>query len=223
MVAVAVLGGVLLVGAGCTGGGEPAPTPGPSTSTPDGEGVLSTAPPTVEPTVEPDDFEITYGFDVPGETVEVANPGIQRAYLVGIYTAERSGEGDPRVQSISFYFRGGFPSYRFGYVPAIIRDATGDAVALDGSHFLNVVFVDAQAHDDTTGNSTVAQAPARPIGMTRLVDYANAGDFEGQVTYGIGVAAGRDGRPMIEAAQFTRSDDTGGVFYVVRFDVYASI
>jgi hypothetical protein len=152
--------------------------------------------------------------------VTVTNPSTERAYLVGVYVGDHP-EGDPAYQRISFYFRGDFPSYRFGYVPAITEDATGDPVALDGSYFLNVVFDGAQAHDDTSGASTVVETPDRPVGMSRLEDYADAGDFEGYVTYGIGVAAAGGHEPGIRVGELKRPDGAGDFFYVVYVDVRA--
>jgi hypothetical protein len=92
-------------------------------------------------------------------------------------------------------------------------------VKLDGAYFLNVVFTGALAHDDTTGKSTVVKTPARPVGMSALLDYATAGDFEGYVTYGVGVAEAGDSAPAIRSGELKRSDGAGGFFYVVHFDV----
>jgi hypothetical protein len=217
---IASLAGVLVGLAGCTPSSQP--PPGPSVSAPDGTPSLGTAPPPASES--PDDvvaYEVTYGFAVPTSTVTITNTSPQRAYLVGVYVGDHRGEGDPRFQRISFYFRGGFPSYRFGYVPQITQDGSGDPVVLEGTYFLSVVFDDAQAHDDATGASTVVKAPDRPLGFSRLLDYASAGDFEGQVSYGLGVAASRDGRPLILTGELTRADRAGGFFYVVHVDVHA--
>jgi hypothetical protein len=56
---------------------------------------------------------------------------------------------------------------------------------------LKVTFRGAQAHTADGTASTVTSAPAPAIGYKALTSYAPAGDFEGVLTYGIGV-----GRPM---------------------------
>jgi hypothetical protein len=216
-VATAALG--LLVLGGCTGGGEPAPGP----STPGGTQTIGTAtppPPSVEPTGDGIEYEVTYPFAVPGATVDLVNPPPTAGtpHLVGVYVGDHPSES-PAYQRISFYFRTGFPSYHFGYVPQIVEDASGEPVPLAGTYYLSVVFDGAQAHDDA-GESTVAQTPSRPLGYSGLRDYANAGDFEGYVTYGLGLAG--TGRPEIRTGELKRPDGAGGFFYVVHVDVRTS-
>jgi hypothetical protein len=84
-------------------------------------------------------------------------------------------------------------------------------------YYLSVVFVGAQAHDDA-GDSTVAETPGRPVGFSGLRDYASAGDYEGYVSYGLGLA-GASGQPAIRAGELKRPDDAGGFFFVIHFDV----
>lgn len=214
--AAAALSGLLL--AGC-GDGSPGSPSGSTTTPPTGTGVLETAPP---PTADPGDdgieHEVTYPFGTPTTAVTHDAGANDRVYLVGVYVGDHP-EGDPAFQRMSFYFRGGFPSYRFGYVPQITADASGDPVPLEGAYFLNVVFTDAQAHDDNTGESTVDQTPARPVHLKALLDYAAAGDFEGHVTYGIGVAELGDSAPAIRVGELMRADGAGDFFYVVYVDV----
>ena len=215
--AAAALSGLLL--AGCSDS-SPEPPPG-QTTPPSGSGVLVTAPP---PTADPGDdgveHEVTYPFDTPTSTVTHDAAANAQAYLVGVYVGDHP-EGGPAYQRVSFYFRGGFPSYRFGYVPRITADGSGAEVQLEGAYFLNVVFTSAQAHDDSSGESTVEQTPARPVHLSALLDYAVAGDFEGHVTYGIGVAELGDSAPAVRAGELKRPDGTGDFFYVVYFDVSA--
>ena len=85
--------------------------------------------------------------------------------------------------------------------------------------FLRIGFVDAQAHDNN--GSTVDASPKNPIGFTNLNSYGFAGDFEGHVTYGLGlqVAAGSDQALKIRAGELKKPDGSGGSYYVIFFDV----
>lgn len=221
---------------GCGGQG----TPGASGTTPTGSAAVGTpgaqsdgpaggpiggssTGPSDEPSGDGIGYRVTYPFAVPSSPVTITNPhpplGTPPApalpYLVGVYVGNHPDE-DPAYQRISYYFRGGFPSYRFGYVPQVVSDGAGVPVSLEGNRFLQVVFVDAQAHDDS-GASTIARQPTNPIGMPNLRSFGFAGDFEGYVSYGLGI---QGPAPLpIRAGELTRPDGQGGTFYVVHFDV----
>ena len=201
-------------------------TTGPTTSGTDGTGSLGTvtelpAPPTAEPSDGGVESRTTYPFGVPSSAVTINHPAPapNLPRLVAVYVGDHP-EGDPAFQRVSFYFRGGFPTYRFQFVPTIVQDATGDPIPLDAAYALSVVFVGAQAHDDD-GDSTVAESPSRPIGFSALRDLAAAGDFEGQVSYGIGVIEAGDSPAAIRVGELERPDNAGGSFFVVYFDVRA--
>jgi hypothetical protein len=231
---IATLLTVLFVLAGCaptTGTGGPNAT---ATGATPGASSASAPPATVAPppaSEPPDDgieYRVTYAFAVPSPAVTINHtitppiappPAPPLPYLVGVYVGNHP-EGSPAYQRISFYFRGTFPSYRFGYVPGIVNDGSGTPVALQGNAFLSIVFIDAQAHDNN-GASTVVATPPNPIGFTNLKSYAKAGDFEGRVSYGLGiqVAQGSDQVLKIRAGELKRPDGAGGFFYVVHFDV----
>ncbi len=171
---------------------------------------------------------MSYPFGVPSSPVTVsqsvtppifAPPAPALPYLVGVYVGNHP-EGSPAYQRISFYFRGAFPSYRFSYVPTVVQDGSGNPISLLGNSFLSIVFNPAQAHDNA-GASTIAETPTNPIGFTNLKSYAFAGDYEGYVSYGLGiqVAPGSDQVLKIRAGELKRPDSAGGFFYVVHFDV----
>ena len=104
--------------------------------------------------------------------------------LVSVQAVERKG-----YDRVLFTFRGAVPGYRVGYVPRV-ADQGGRPLPLRGRAFLAVTFEPARAHDPG-GAATVSTAtltPASPV--LRQVRFA--GDFEGQVSYGLGLA-GRDG------------------------------
>src|SRR5262249_33149000 len=140
-------------------------------------------------------------------------------YLVGIYVGNHP-EGQPAYQRISFYFRGAFPSYTFGYVASLTSDGSGAPVPLPGNAVLSVKFTSAQAHDNN-GASTITASPPANIGYQNLKGYAAAGDFEGHVSYGLGIktAANSDQALNIRAGELKKPDGSGGFFYVVHFDV----
>jgi hypothetical protein len=82
-------------------------------------------------------------------------------------------------------FRGGLPSTRFvRYVPELLGDASGEPVRIAGSAILELSMSHADAHD-TTG-STAARRLV--LGGGNVIEIAQAGDFEGTVSYGVGLA-----------------------------------
>jgi hypothetical protein len=207
---------VLVVG-GCatpTPGGTPSPSSVPSSAV----GTSPAAAPSSAGAAEDGgEYRVTYGFAVPSNLVTInhdVNPP-PLPTLIGIYVGNHP-EGSPAYQRISFYFRTGFPTYRFQYVAQVISDGRGDPVPLPGNSFLSVVFTTAWAHDDS-GASTVAQAAPQNIGFPNLRGYAPAGDFEGHVSFGLGiqVAPNSDQALPIRAGELKRPDGT----YVVHFDV----
>jgi hypothetical protein len=208
--------------AGCTGSPAPTPTPSATTvtvpATTGTQGSGAAGPASSEPAGDVSDARVAYDFAVPTDSVTVTNtvtPPLPR--LIGVYTGDHP-EGSPAYQRISFYFQGAFPSVRFGFVSSVVQDGSGKPVTLDGTSLLSLVFVDAQAHDDA-GASTVVASPPGQIGMSHLVSYAQAGDFEGHVSFGLGLR-GPDGttkNPAIRLGQLRRTDT-----FVVYLDVRVS-
>ncbi len=217
---------------------QPAPGPGsgpapgatsPISGAPNGTATMEPVPPpATEPTAADVEYRVSYNWAVPSNLVEVKHPlvapiapppALPLPYLVGIYVGNHP-EGSPAYQRISFYFRGAFPSYRFKYVSSVTMDGSGAPVPLQGNSFLSVVFVEAQAHDNA-GASTVKAKPPATIGFKNLKSYGFAGDFEGYVSYGLGiqVAPGSDQILKIRAGELKKPDGAGGYFYVVHFDV----
>ncbi|MDG4786455.1 hypothetical protein O7626_11020 [Micromonospora sp. WMMD1102] len=199
-------------------GSVPVPgDPGPDTGTPSrparptgGEEVTS--------------FRTAYGWGVPAEPVLVRHrvrppvappPAPPLPYLVEIRAADHP-EGRPGYSRISFTFRGGFPSYELAYLGRIPAEGTGEPLRLPGNAFLRIRFVQAQAHDER-GRSSVTTAPRPELGFATLRGYAFGGDFEGYLTYGLGlrVAPDSDQALPVRSLELTR---TGGR-YVVALDV----
>jgi hypothetical protein len=207
-------------------------TPAPAATTP-GSGSLGEAsepppPPTREPTASGLEYRVSYNWGVPSDEVVVEHPltapiapppALPLPHLVAIYAADHP-EGNPRYQRISFYFRGQFPSYNFQYVREVLSEGPGTPIPLQGNAFLRVGFVDAQQHNNA-GATTVKTQPRNPIGFNNLKSYGLAGDFEGHVTYGLGiqVAPNSDQVLKIRAGELKKPDGSGGFYYVVHFDV----
>jgi len=209
---------VLVLGAAVVAGCAPTTTPPSASSTsPPASGQSTGGPaPTTSPP-EAGDYRVTYDWAVPSGTVEIKKPsgGTDQPTLTAIYVGNHP-EGAPAYQRISFYFRGSFPGYRFGYVPSVVSDAKGDVVPLPGNSFLRIVFVAARAHTDA-GSSSITAAPPTTIGFQNLKGYAPAGDFEGYVTYGLGlqVAPNSDQVLRIRVGELHKPDGT----FVVHFDI----
>ena len=92
------------------------------------------------------------------------------------------------------------PGWRGGYGPKG-AGAGGRAVPLEGEAFLEVTFEPARARD-TAGRPTFPDGDLGP-GAVSVRQVRLAGDFEGQVRFGIGVA-GRDGFRVVEQRDPTR-------------------
>jgi hypothetical protein len=104
--------------------------------------------------------------------------------LVSVQAVERKG-----YDRVLFTFKGAVPGYQVRYVPEV-TDQAGRPLALRGRAFLAVAFEPGRAHDPG-GEATVSTAtltPASPV--LRQVRFA--GDFEGRVSFGLGLAE-RDG------------------------------
>lgn len=102
--------------------------------------------------------------------------------LVGIRAASH-----PGYDRVVFDFVGGLPAERDGtYVPQLIADGSGLPVPIAGRAILRMRFHSAAAHDDAghpTAPGTVAFA------LPNVMQLVRAGDYEGYVSYGIGLAA----------------------------------
>jgi hypothetical protein len=91
----------------------------------------------------------------------------------------------PGFDRVVFEFRGGLPSHRVRHVDRLVQDGSGNQVQVAGAADLEVVFQDAVAHDGN-GQPTVGPrrfSPRFPV----LEEVALVGDFEGVVSYGLGL------------------------------------
>src|SRR5215212_5886665 len=103
--------------------------------------------------------------------------------LVAIRAASHPKE-TPKYERVVFEFSGPVPYLRIEYVTELIADGSGAPVRITGKAFLSVQFTPAQAHDDrkrvTAPNNINLKLPL-------IKQIVSAGDFEGVVTYGIGL------------------------------------
>ena len=82
--------------------------------------------------------------------------------------------------------RGTPPGYNARYVPQVVEYGSGRPVPLAGSAFIQVV-LNANAHDLDTGAPTWTGPERITAGFPALKQVAFAGDFEGYVTFGLGI------------------------------------
>lgn len=132
--------------------------------------------------------------------------------------------GDRPYNRMSFSFTTGYPSYQFAYVDQLVADASGLPISLPGHGVLRIVFTPAQAHLQNGAASTIVSQPPASLGMSRMVGYAQAGDFEGHLTYGIGITYPiQQSNPQIQvrAYEVTYTNGQGTYRYVVAIDVDA--
>ena len=115
--------------------------------------------------------------------------------LVSVETAERDG-----YDRVLFTFEGPMPGYQVRYVPRV-TDAAGRRLPLRGAAFLEVAFEPARARGPD-GQPTFSAGTLTP-GSPALRQVRFAGDFEGQVSFGLGVAA-RGGFRVSELRNPTR-------------------
>jgi hypothetical protein len=90
------------------------------------------------------------------------------------------------VDRIVFEFQGGLPAmHGVRYVDRLIADGSGKAIPVAGRAILQVRFGGATAHD----NSGTPTAPRRTAyALPNAMLSVRSGDFEGVVTYGLGLA-----------------------------------
>lgn len=136
-----------------------------------------------------------------------------------------AGNGERAFNRMSFTFTAGFPSYHFEFVNQLLHDGSGNVVPVAGNGILRIVFNDAEAHNASGTASTIVSQPSRHLGLNRMVDYAQAGDFEGYVTYGIGIAwpvAHSNPQFAVRAYEVETVTASGQHQYTVAIDVDAT-
>ena len=106
------------------------------------------------------------------------------ATLVAIRAAHHA-EAMPIYDRVVFEFSGPLPLLRIEYVKKLVGDGSGLPVPIAGRAILLVQFTPAQAHSDS-GQATAPQHTTPKLPLVKAI--VSAGDFEGVVSYGIGLA-----------------------------------
>ncbi len=203
---------------------SPATTPAP-TRTP-GPGTISPAPSTRVVS-----SRVAYPWHWPNDPVRRgwvthSYPVPPMPELVQIRVGYHPGEhGQLPYNRMSFTFTAAFPSYHFQWVSQLTGDASGKVIPLAGTDVLRVVFDQAQAHSADGTRSTIVSQPGRPIGYPAMTDYAQAGDFEGVLSYGIGYTRAvslSNPQTLVRAYEVQTVTAAGQHRYVVAIDINAA-
>jgi hypothetical protein len=202
------------------------PVPGPTSPVTSGPAAPAPAPST---TVAASRVAYAWGWpnDVarPGQVTH-AHPVPPVAELVQISVGYHHSEhGQPAYNRMSFTFTGAFPGYHFEWASQLVSDARGTVIPIAGTDVLKIVFDRAQAHSADGTRSTIISQPGRPLGYPAMTDYAQAGDFEGVLTYGIGYTRAvlhSNPQTPIRAYEVETVTAAGQHRYVVAIDVSAA-
>ena len=119
--------------------------------------------------------------DVGTETL-TGDPSGPGAVLVGV----RAGR-HVNFDRLVFEFSGPRPGYTVEYVPQLFADGSGEPIPLRGRAVVQITMQPAAAHTDD-GTPTVP-GPPEVSDFAAFRQIADAGDFEGVLTWGIGTAA----------------------------------
>ena len=170
---------------------------------------------------------VSYAWHWPND---VASPGsVRHSYhvppvpeLVRIAAGDHPAAGGERAfNRMSFTFTDAFPTYEFAFTSKLIADGSGEVIHLPGDDVLRVIFREAQAHTDSGASSVASQPPAQ-LGMDKMVAWASAGDFEGVLTFGIGIhrtALQSNPQYQVRAIEVEKVTAQGQHLYVVAFDL----
>jgi hypothetical protein len=229
VLAIAVLVPGALAGCGSSAPAGPAAPPSSSGSSaaPSSPAPSSPAP---APTATVVSSTVSYPWHWPND---VNQPGqVQHSYpvpplprLIAIAAGSHPAQqGERAYDRMSFTFTTTFPGYQFSFTKALVADPSGKLVKLSGNGVLKVTFRLAQAHT-ASGRSSVAVQPPAQLGLNRMTSWAQAGDFEGVVTFGIGVTwPSSQSNPQIpvRATEVEKVTTQGRHLYVVAIDIDAT-
>jgi hypothetical protein len=109
-----------------------------------------------------------------------------RAEMTDLRTGRQDG-----FDRVVFEFTGTSPGFKAGYVDKpVTQDGSGAAVALDGDYAIEVRMENASGYHfdgDKSGPTYTGAARVRPGGTAQVVEVVRTGDFEGYLTWAIGV------------------------------------
>lgn len=182
-------------------------------------GAMTSVPLTTEATAPPSSLPASSPTSAPGAgatTSTTSSPSLGAPVGTQAYTAKRAQKVPPAARvtgvrtgaqdgydRVVFDFEGALPgSESVQYVSGLTQDGSGAPVPLNGQAFLKVVFSVTEAHG-AGGASSIPQGTRVDPGLPTVKEVALAADFEGYVTFGIGLS-GKAGFRVFELSNPTR-------------------
>ena len=178
------------------------------------DGQSSTDRPTVTPTAS---VSAEPSPSIPTPSPNTSSPSAERLCDTSIESA------NPALRSVRFGRHDTFDRLAFDFcqpadttlkatvVKQLTEDGTGDPVTLEGKYFYALTLTPADAHSDS-GQPTVPRQAVTVAGRN-IQQYKLIGDFEGIVTYGVGVMR------LEETATAIRTDPNDPRHIVVYVDL----
>jgi hypothetical protein len=105
-------------------------------------------------------------------------------YLTTVRTGQHAG-----YDRVVFQFSGGLPAVTAERVKAVYADPKGTKIALPGRSYLHVVFRGASANCPQPAHRTWTGPAVLTPGYPQLLAVKAAGDFEGYLSFGLGLTA----------------------------------
>ena len=121
---------------------------------------------------------------------QAGQPAVSRAcqqpgtYLTTVRTGQHAG-----YDRVVFQFSGGLPAVTAERVKAVYADANGAKIPLPGRSYLHVVFRGASGYCPQPAHRTWTGPSALTPDYPQLLAVKAAGDFEGYLSFGLGLAA----------------------------------
>ncbi|HTQ89335.1 MAG TPA: hypothetical protein VMK84_07555 [Streptosporangiaceae bacterium] len=106
-------------------------------------------------------------------------------YLTAVRTGQHAG-----YDRVVFEFSGGLPAVTAERVEAVYADPKGTKIPLPGQSYLRVVFRGASANCPQPAHRTWTGPSVLTPRYPQLLAVKAAGDFEGYLSFGVGLAAG---------------------------------
>ena len=190
-----------------TGGG----TPGPSSTSPS---LTSPSPTLTSPSPSPSPTLVS---PRPSPTRTTSSPKADRLCDTRVESSNpvlrnvRFGRHDTYDRLAFDFCKPANTTLAAAVVKQLTEDGSGDKVALKGTYFIALTLTPADAHS-STGRPTVPNRAVTVAGRN-MQQYKLIGDFEGVVTYGVGV------RRLEETAIAIRSDPHDARHVILYFDL----
>jgi hypothetical protein len=173
-----------------TGPGRPSSTLTTTTAPAVTATVTATSVPTTEPpTTATTGVPTTTLPTLPGgSTAPEAGSGRDQGIGTALVTAVRVGHADGYDRLVIELGEGGLPGWSIEYVdPPITMDGSGQEVSVAGSAYLRIRLERAAQHDPSTGAPTYTGPSRVSGGTTEVTEAVATGDFEGVVSWVVGV------------------------------------